>query len=207
MNLSGSWLSRRVWLPACVVAIVLFGPVAQPAAAHAAIRLEFPGVQFGVNAVAAAAPGILGRVHRMTTRSERTFRRLAAAVSAAVLTWFWIFLSAAVFLVVSAIASATDLRMLDLRRQTAHALALDFGHGVRMFFRILRDGRTPYLPRAVLVLALLYWLLPVDLVGDARPVVGMLDDLVIAVVAAKMFIHLCPDAVVAAHAEALQTSA
>ena len=65
----------------------------------------------------------------------------------------------------------------------------------------------PYVPRAVVVMALIYWLLPVDLLGDGIPVVGMLDDLLIAVLAAKLFIYLCPDAVVAAHAAALRADA
>ena len=66
---------------------------------------------------------------------------------------------------------------------------------------------SPYLPRAVLVMALLYWLLPVDLVGDGMPVVGMLDDVLVAVLAAKLFIHLCPDTIIAAHAAALRVGA
>jgi hypothetical protein len=35
----------------------------------------------------------------------------------------------------------------------------------------------------------------------------MLDDLVVAILAAKLFIHLCPDAVVAAHAAAVRAPA
>lgn len=207
MNLNLIWLGQRNWLLTCTVALLLCAPLIEPAAALEGVRLEFPTGEIGLSAAADWAPGMEGRVHRMVTRSERALGRLASAVSNGLVTWFWIVLSAALFLVVSAIASATDLRMLNLRGQDPQNLARDLGHGVRMFFRILRDRRTPYLPRAVLVMALLYWLLPVDLVGDGMPVVGMLDDVLVAVLAAKLFIHLCPDTIIAAHAAALRVGA
>lgn len=164
-------------------------------------------MQIGLDAAAAAAPGFLGRVHRVATHTERVLGRVSAMVTSAAATWLWILPSTALFLVVVAVASATDLRMLDLRRQTPQMLARDLGHGVRAFFGILRDRQTRYLPRSVLALALLYWLLPTDLVGDGTPAVGMLDDLVVAILAAKVFIHLCPDSVVAAHAAAVRAPA
>jgi uncharacterized membrane protein YkvA (DUF1232 family) len=161
-------------------------------------------MQFAVNAAAAAAPGFLGRVHRVATHTERGLRRVGALVTSAAAAWLWILPSAILCLIVAAVASATDLRMLDLRRQTPQMLARDLVHGVRTFFGILRDHQTRYLPRAVLALALLYWLLPTDLVGDGTPVVGMLDDLIVVILAAKLFIYLCPDAVVEAHAAAVR---
>ena len=164
-------------------------------------------MQIGLSAAAAAAPGLLGHVHRVATRTERLLARFSAAVTGAATAWMWILPSAALFLAVAAVASATDMRMLDLRRQTPQMLARDLGHGVRTFFGVLRDRQTPYLPRGVLALALLYWLLPTDLVGDGTPAVGRLDDLVVAILAAKLFIHLCPDAVVAAQAAAVRPHA
>jgi uncharacterized membrane protein YkvA (DUF1232 family) len=203
MKPSETRLSRKWWL--LVWAVVVIGLcTTPPTIALAAVRVEFSNVQFGLNGAAAAAPGMEGHVHRMITRTERLTVRLATAISGAAVAWSWILPSAVLFLLVSAVASATDLRMLDVRQQSPQVSARDLGHGVRIFFRILRDRRTPYLPRAVLVSALLYWLLPADLVGDGRHVVGMLDDLLITVLAAKLFIHLCPDTVVAAHAEAVR---
>jgi uncharacterized membrane protein YkvA (DUF1232 family) len=214
MERNTSRVSLKRWVAASCMAIALCAGTAETAtsavtqtAATVPLRLDLPIRQLGLVAAAAGAPGILGRVHRATTRSERALRRLTATLGLAVVTWFWVLLSALGFLIVAALASAIDLRMLDFRRQSAQVLGRDLGHGVRMFFRILRDGRTPYLPRALLVAALLYWLLPVDFVGDSIPVLGMLDDLVIAIVAAKLFIHLCPDAVVEAHATALRANA
>jgi uncharacterized membrane protein YkvA (DUF1232 family) len=209
MNVDSPWLQ---WLNRArsllVVAVVLCAAVAQPAAALSAVRWDLPGgARLGLSASVSAAPGMLGHVHRLATRSERALSRLTTLVASGLSTWFGVLLSAALFLFVSAIASATDVRMFALGHQNAQVLARDLLHGVRMFFRILRDRRTPFLPRVVVVLALLYWLLPADLLGDAMPVVGMLDDLLIAVLAAKLFIYLCPDTVVAAHAAALRTDA
>jgi uncharacterized membrane protein YkvA (DUF1232 family) len=204
MNVDSSWLSKVRWL--VVATAVLCAAVVQPVQALPVAPFELPAAQLGL-CVSAAAPGVLGRVHRMVSRGEHTLRRLASLVISGLSTWFWVLLSAAAFLVVAAVASATDVRMFAWGPQSSQVLARDLVHGVRMFFRILRDPRTPYLPRAVLALALVYWLLPVDLLGDGMPVVGMLDDLLIAVVAAKLFIHMCPDAVVAAHAAALRAHA
>ena len=205
MNPNTTRLNHWRWFPACAGAMMLWAAaLTLPATALSAVQVEFPNVQFGLKAATAAAPGIEGRVHRVLTRTERLFGRFSTAVSGAATAWLWILPSAALFLVVAAFASATDLRMLDLRQQNPRVLLRDLGHGVRMFFRILRDRRTPNLPRAVLVLALVYWLLPVDFVGDGTPVVGMLDDLLVTVLAAKLFIHLCPDTVVAAHAAAVR---
>ena len=189
------------------LAVVLWVLPTWPAMASSAVRLEFPNMQIGLNAAAATAPGFVGGVHRVTTRTERILRRVGAMVRGAAAAWLWILPSTALFLIVVAVAAATDLRMLDLRRQTAQMLVRDLGHGVRTFFGVLRDRQTRYLPRGVLALALLYWLLPTDLLGDGTPAVGMLDDLVVAVLAAKLFIHLCPDAVVAAHAAAVRAPA
>jgi uncharacterized membrane protein YkvA (DUF1232 family) len=188
------------------MAMVLCVVLVQPVVAFSATGLRFPTAPLGLS-VSAAAPGVLGHVHRLASRSERTLRRLTLLVASGLSTWFWVLLSAGLFLVVSAVASAADMRMFALRQQSSQVVVRDLVHGVRMFFRILRDARTPYLPRAIVVMALLYWLLPADLLGDRMPVVGMLDDLIIAVLAAKLFIYLCPDAVVAAHAAALRTHA
>jgi len=49
--------------------------------------------------------------------------------------------------------------------------------------RLLTDARAPTLPRVVALLAVLYVLLPIDLVPDVVPIVGWIDDLGIASIA------------------------
>jgi len=205
MNSQPTRTGQRQWVLLCVVVAALGAVLTRSAGALAAIRIELPTVERGLGALTAAAPGIEGRLHRVFTRSERVLARLGAVVNTAATTWLWILASALLFLLVAAVASAIDVRMLDLRHHRASTVARDLGHGVRMFLRILRDRRTPYAPRAVLALALVYWLLPLDLVGDGIPGVGMLDDLLVTIAAAKLFIRICPDAVVEAHAAAVHT--
>jgi len=51
---------------------------------------------------------------------------------------------------------------------------------LRRVIALLRDPRTPKLPRAAVVLAVLYFIWPFDLVPDFLvPVAGYLDDLVL----------------------------
>jgi uncharacterized membrane protein YkvA (DUF1232 family) len=69
----------------------------------------------------------------------------------------------------------------------------------RLYWRLLWDRRTPILPKAVLVLSVLYVLLPFDLVPDALPIIGEVDDLVIVLAACRLFIALCPGDLVHEH--------
>src|SRR5512143_1500217 len=101
MNRNCAWFSRGRWL-AAFVGFLLYVGEALPAAAFEEIRVELPTVQLALSAAGAAAPGLVGRVHRIASRTERSLRRLSAVVGTAVLTWFWVVLSTAAFLVVAA---------------------------------------------------------------------------------------------------------
>ena len=57
----------------------------------------------------------------------------------------------------------------------------------------------PLVAKAVVPLALLYLISPIDVLPDFLPVLGQLDDLVVAYVALKIFLRICPPAVVAFH--------
>lgn len=152
---------------------------------------------------ASMLPGPAGHIHRWLTRSERELGHLAALLQEIGALWLWVGISIAAFFTVTSFSSVVDRRMWSLRRQGPGALGRYLGHGIRTFFRILRDRRTPYLARGVLAVALLYWLLPLDLIEDTSLLPGFLDDFLIAVLAAKGFMYLCPDALVAAHAAAV----
>jgi len=106
--------------------------------------------------------------------------------------------------VVATLSSIADVRLLSLRHQPAGTVGRYVGNGVRTFIRVLRDRQTPIGPRLLLVGALLYWLVPLDLIPDQSMVPGFVDDLVIAVTAAKGFIYFCPDALIAHHAAAVE---
>ena len=82
-------------------------------------------------------------------------------------------------------------------------LLIQFPALVRLHWRLLRDGRVSVWPKALLAAAVVYVILPVDLVPDALPVVGEVDDLVVLIAAAHWFLRLCPATVVEEHARAL----
>ncbi len=142
-------------------------------------------------------------IHRLLTRTERELIHLGAFLQEIGALWLWFALSVAAFFTVTSFSSVVDRRMWSLRRQGPGVLGRYLGHGLRTFFRILRDRRTPYLARAVLAGALLYWLLPTDLIDDSSLWPGFVDDVLIAVLAAKGFMYLCPDALIAKHAAAV----
>ena len=71
---------------------------------------------------------------------------------------------------------------------------------VRLDWRLMRDRRVPVWPKAMLVGALLYVIMPFDLIPDTIPFVGEVDDVVVVVVTARWFLHWCPRDVVREHA-------
>ena len=74
---------------------------------------------------------------------------------------------------------------------------------LRLYWRLLRDGRVSVWPKALLVGALAYVVLPFDLIPDMIPFVGEVDDVVVLLVAARWFLAWCPPAVVREHAAAI----
>ena len=88
-----------------------------------------------------------------------------------------------------------------LRPRLLRALIFD----IRLAWRLLREPRVPVLAKAVIPVAALYFISPIDLLPDILfPVVGELDDMVIAYGALKMFLNLCPPAAEAFHRAALE---
>lgn len=46
----------------------------------------------------------------------------------------------------------------------------------RAFVRFLRDGEAPLFPRLLALFAVLYVIMPIDLIPDTIPIVGWMDD-------------------------------
>jgi len=75
---------------------------------------------------------------------------------------------------------------------------------IRLYWRLLWDPRVSRWPKALLVGALVYVALPFDLIPDAIPFVGEIDDVVILLVAARWFMQWCPPELVREHAQAIE---
>lgn len=95
--------------------------------------------------------------------------------------WPWGVLGAGAALYVAFVAALLVVG----RRSDARALAGFIPDCVILLRRLLADPRVPRRRRLALVLLVGYLVMPVDLVPDFLPVVGQIDDLVIAAVALR----------------------
>lgn len=74
----------------------------------------------------------------------------------------------------------------------------------RLAWRLLRDGRVPGWVKMIPFAGFLYFLSPIDLIPDlALPGLGEIDDLVVLLLALKMFVDLSPTSIVREHLEDL----
>ena len=68
---------------------------------------------------------------------------------------------------------------------------------VHTLWLVFRHRETPWLAKAVLILLLAYLASPIDLIPDVIPILGILDDLVVAAVALWLAYRLTPPHVMA----------
>ena len=70
---------------------------------------------------------------------------------------------------------------------------------LRLIWRLIRDKRVPIVLRALVPLAIVYAISPLDLIRDRLPVVGRFDDLIVLVLAVLLLTKLAPRRVVDEH--------
>lgn len=78
-------------------------------------------------------------------------------------------------------------------------LILHFPQFVRLFYRLMADGRVPIIAKAVPFLGLALLLTPPALELDVIPLIGELDWIVVAYFSLRIFLWLCPPEVVRQH--------
>jgi uncharacterized membrane protein YkvA (DUF1232 family) len=81
----------------------------------------------------------------------------------------------------------------------ARELALILPNLIRLFGGLLRDGRVPLRAKIVLGIASLWLASPIDLIPDFIPVVGQLDDALVAALALRFVLRTTDEAVVRQH--------
>jgi uncharacterized membrane protein YkvA (DUF1232 family) len=75
---------------------------------------------------------------------------------------------------------------------------------VRLAWRLLNDGRVPGWVKLIPAAGLIYLLSPIDLIPDLMlPGLGEVDDVLVLVLALKMFVDLSPPGVVSQHLDEL----
>lgn len=80
------------------------------------------------------------------------------------------------------------------------------GRELRVTWNLVRDSRVPIYAKAIPAVVMLYLLFPIDLVPDVIPILGQLDDLVLLMLALRLFVRMAPRDVVAEHERSLQTN-
>ncbi len=74
----------------------------------------------------------------------------------------------------------------------------------RLVLYLVRDPEVPVYLKVLPLAAVLYVLIPTDLVPDVFPVLGQLDDITALIVGGKIFIELAPPHVVARYLDAMR---
>lgn len=81
----------------------------------------------------------------------------------------------------------------------------EFWYQLRLVWFLLRDPEVPLYVKVIPLAALIYVLIPTDLIPDVFPVMGQLDDLTALLVGGKVFIEMAPNHVVKKYLDALHT--
>ena len=81
----------------------------------------------------------------------------------------------------------------------ARELATLLPNLVRLFAALLRDPRVPLLPKLTLGFASVWLAMPIDLIPDFIPVVGSLDDAIVAALALRLVLATTDPVVVREH--------
>jgi uncharacterized membrane protein YkvA (DUF1232 family) len=74
---------------------------------------------------------------------------------------------------------------------------------VKLFSRLAKDSRVALGPKLLLAGILAYLILPTDLLPDFLVGLGQVDDLLVLFLGLKLFLRLCPKAVVQEHVRAI----
>ena len=86
----------------------------------------------------------------------------------------------------------------------ARVQKLPWSARLRLVAALTRDERIPRAVRLIPPLLVLYLAMPIDLVPDFIPVLGQLDDVLVAVVAIGLIVKFAPINVIESHIEQLE---
>jgi uncharacterized membrane protein YkvA (DUF1232 family) len=74
---------------------------------------------------------------------------------------------------------------------------------LRLVWRLVNDPRVPILSKLIVPAAIIYVVWPLDLIPDAIPFLGQLDDVGVVVLGIRFFIQACPAEIVMEHRRAI----
>ena len=92
------------------------------------------------------------------------------------------------------------------RQVVKRAVRLPLAHRFRLAWRLGVSPRVPWRARLPLLALLIYLALPIDIVPDFIPVLGQLDDVLVAGLAVWWFLRFCPPEVALEEIERLEAT-
>ena len=108
--------------------------------------------------------------------------------------WAWVLLAVFAVWIVVVIVLVVVGRVL-----LARELALVLPNLIRLFGGLLRDGRVPIPAKIVLGIASVWLASPIDLIPEFIPIVGALDDAIVAALALRFVLNSTDGAVIREH--------
>lgn len=84
---------------------------------------------------------------------------------------------------------------------------IKFIRNVRLSWRLLQDGRVPFVVKLLPLAALAYLIFPLDLLRDFIPMIGLVDDLIALALAFALLTRLAPRRVVDEHRQSFSGGA
>jgi uncharacterized membrane protein YkvA (DUF1232 family) len=77
---------------------------------------------------------------------------------------------------------------------------------LKLYSRLLKDPRVPLHLKAMVILAIVYLISPIDLIPDFLiPILGHFDDLLILMFSLRLFLKKCPREVLLEHVQQIES--
>jgi uncharacterized membrane protein YkvA (DUF1232 family) len=92
------------------------------------------------------------------------------------------------------------------RQAVKRTMRLPTAHRFRLAWRLASSPRVPLRARLPLLALIAYLAMPLDIVPDFIPVLGQLDDVLVAGIAVWWFLRACPPAMALAEIERLEAT-
>lgn len=78
----------------------------------------------------------------------------------------------------------------------SHGFWVDLANKFRLAWFLIKDNKVPFSAKLVPIIILLYVISPIDILPDALPIIGQIDDLALILLGLEIFINISPQTIV-----------